>query len=350
MPPATKKVKVSHPIVLGTVSGVPTSPDMKIDVFEAEFHVHSHALKLYSAYFQKFLDPPNKPPRPEAPCGAFKYNWVTVVDEGGSSWYLSDSSAFPDGPPATTDFTGEKTQEMEAFAKLLSAIYGEPYHLRDVDQFAELTNLAEYYLALPAVSRSLDGLFHRCPEFTELVEFESLRLLPLAAKLKHAVLFKDCVLFLAAPYEDPVFDRLEDSELKQIVKVAHQRLVETAERLIWNIFIARHTGEDEDQNDVRKCLDRVFPNLDGWSTGNYGKVDFLRHMEQEPLPHTPELTSSFHEDLYAIVQNNSILVRGIEIKDLDALEDDRQKQNLYSAKIEDKDLPWVVKESSGEQA
>ncbi|CAG8979715.1 hypothetical protein HYALB_00013405 [Hymenoscyphus albidus] len=339
MPPTKKKVKTSHPatikpMVLGSASGIIDPPDMKIKVFEAEFHVHSAMIKLYSGYFRKFLDPSNKPPRPELPQGSFKYEWITVVDEGGAGWCLEDSSAYPNGIPDLSTFTGDKHRQIWAFASLLSAIYGEPYYVNNVARFHVLVDLADYYLALPAVSRSLDGLFHRCPQFTEL----------------HAVLFKDCVIFLAAPYEDPVFDQLEDPELKQTVKMAHQRLVETAERLVWNIFSASHTGQDKEQKEVRKCLDRVFPNLDGWYTRNYGKVDFLRHLEQESLSHTPELTSSFHEDLHSIVQNNSILVRDIEIEDLDSLEDNRHKHNLYSAKIEDKDLPWVSKESSGEQA
>lgn len=69
---------------------------MKIKVFEAEFHVHSQVLKIYSHHFNAFIDHPSKAPRPDVPSGSFKYEWITVVDEEGKSWYSADASEFTD--------------------------------------------------------------------------------------------------------------------------------------------------------------------------------------------------------------------------------------------------------------
>lgn len=55
-------------------------PDVRLNVFGKEFHVHSTVLRLYSAFFRKFLDAPN-PPVPGA--GPYAYEYVTVVDEDG---------------------------------------------------------------------------------------------------------------------------------------------------------------------------------------------------------------------------------------------------------------------------
>lgn len=64
-----------EPIVF-KLAGHP-KPDMRIQAFDAEFHCHSIILKLYSAFFRKFLDSPDK--KNEAFSG-FRYNWVTKVD------------------------------------------------------------------------------------------------------------------------------------------------------------------------------------------------------------------------------------------------------------------------------
>jgi hypothetical protein len=67
-----------------------TSPGLKADVrlrvLDTDLHVHSVILKLYSIFFRKFLDSPDK--EGSFPGSAeFKYEWVTKIDEDGS-WHL----------------------------------------------------------------------------------------------------------------------------------------------------------------------------------------------------------------------------------------------------------------------
>jgi hypothetical protein len=56
-------------------------PDTRLRVFSTDFHVHSSALKLHSAFFRTFLDSPDKA---TATSGSFRYTWFTKVDEDGS--------------------------------------------------------------------------------------------------------------------------------------------------------------------------------------------------------------------------------------------------------------------------
>jgi hypothetical protein len=65
-----------------------TSPglkhDVRLKVFNVDFHVHSVILKLYPGFFRKFLDSPEK----EIPTSdEFTYGWVTQIDEDGS-WHI----------------------------------------------------------------------------------------------------------------------------------------------------------------------------------------------------------------------------------------------------------------------
>jgi len=61
-------------------------PDVRLRVFDDEYHVHSQTLKDCSAYFYKFLDSPEKQGRVSSTF-RFKYEWVTRVDDDGS-WSL----------------------------------------------------------------------------------------------------------------------------------------------------------------------------------------------------------------------------------------------------------------------
>jgi hypothetical protein len=54
------------------------------------------------------------------------------------------------------EFNGNKTKETQAFKNLLHAIYNECYELEDTNQLCLMTKLADYYLALLALSKSLN--------------------------------------------------------------------------------------------------------------------------------------------------------------------------------------------------
>ncbi|KAG4412199.1 hypothetical protein IFR04_014659 [Cadophora malorum] len=127
-PPAAKKQKVSKPIVFATPG---YQPDVRLVVFDQDFHIHSILLKLRSAYFRKYLDSPDKAPKVtntistgatngdrsmsadssrislKGPQGSFKYHWVTEIDgDDKSSWYLT--AAKSDTSSSTSpDFSGD---------------------------------------------------------------------------------------------------------------------------------------------------------------------------------------------------------------------------------------------------
>lgn len=66
-------------------------PDVSLMVFDQDFHVNSVVLKLYSAYFRKFLDSAEK----NGPLsGQFAYKYTTVVDPDGM-WALEPVAKVP---------------------------------------------------------------------------------------------------------------------------------------------------------------------------------------------------------------------------------------------------------------
>jgi hypothetical protein len=91
MAPPTKKAKTSNDdpkLVIFTARGL--NADARLRVFDTGFHVHSVVLKMHSAFFFKFLDSLDKKPTDTVAPGAFKYEWVTKIDEDGS-WFLVDA-------------------------------------------------------------------------------------------------------------------------------------------------------------------------------------------------------------------------------------------------------------------
>lgn len=93
--PPNKKQKTAGPVapppIVFQSPGI--QPDVRLKVFNTEFHVHSTILKLYSAFFRKFLDSPDKAQVTAEPANLsistrmpiaptrFKYEWVTKMDD-----------------------------------------------------------------------------------------------------------------------------------------------------------------------------------------------------------------------------------------------------------------------------
>jgi hypothetical protein len=75
---------------------------------------------------------------------------------------------------------------VEALKKLLQSFYGEPYELKSLNELKSMTQLADYYCALPTLSRSINlPLFRGDINIKEL----SFELIEIAAKLRHPELF-----------------------------------------------------------------------------------------------------------------------------------------------------------------
>ncbi|TVY18351.1 hypothetical protein LARI1_G004430 [Lachnellula arida] len=314
-PPANKKQKTDaaaasppSPIVFQSPG---LQPDVRLVVFDQEFHVHSVVLKLYSAFFRKFLDSPDKA---TAAAGArhsstallesitpskFKYEWVTKFDETVSgedadtndviSWYLVAATGaskvslslschhdcnFPclakeslrrckaaqsQGErlhervltsigQETTDistFKGDKVPELRAFEKLFCAFYIKQYEIEDFNELETITRQADYYCALPMLSRSLDGALWRSEVLVYTIKAEPCRAFTLAAKLRNALLFRESLIWVLGPWGDESWKSLGDPKLKKTARHARYALSHTIEQVQEEIIFQTQNGENE---------------------------------------------------------------------------------------------------------
>ncbi|KAK6583446.1 hypothetical protein PZA11_004522 [Diplocarpon coronariae] len=173
-----------------------TVPDTRLRVLDTEFHVHSAILKMHSAFFYKFLDSPDK--QDIVQVGPFKYEWATRVDPDGD-WGLEVASNIKAGEENLWPLKWPRADETQAFGQILCAFYGVPYELKGVENLETITRLADYYCALPKVSHSIlqPLLAHRVN-----VKDNAVVLIEIASKLRHAILFRECVVFLAGLWDD----------------------------------------------------------------------------------------------------------------------------------------------------
>ncbi|PVH87079.1 hypothetical protein DL98DRAFT_355713, partial [Cadophora sp. DSE1049] len=177
-------------------------PNVRLVVFDQEFHVHSILLKLHSAYFRKFLDSPDKAPK------------VANI--------VPASAAAAGGPmPAETSrislngLSGSfKYHWIKVFETMLSAVYLKPYVIDSCHLFLSLTKLADFYCTLPVVSRTLDIAFHISPKFIQEIPRYRCKIFTAAVKLRNKILFKESLIWVVGPWSEPAYNNLDDARLK----------------------------------------------------------------------------------------------------------------------------------------
>lgn len=102
-----------------------------------------------------------------------------------------------------------------------------------------MTELADYYRALPALSRTLDGALLKSTVFSSHIRFHTVELFSAAAKLRNAFLFRECLIWIVGPNNAPKYTKLGDRQLRLIAKAAHSDLLAEAAALCQKIIRER---------------------------------------------------------------------------------------------------------------
>jgi hypothetical protein len=121
-----------------------------------------------------------------------------------------------------SDFKKDTKGEESAFEKLLRTFYGLPYQIRDNGEFSIMVEMADYYCALPSFSRSLNNALYESPYFVSTIYEYSVTLLPIAAKLRHRILYKECMIYLSG--KEAHFGQIQDVHLKQLVRASYNKI------------------------------------------------------------------------------------------------------------------------------
>ncbi|RDL32968.1 uncharacterized protein BP5553_08407 [Venustampulla echinocandica] len=219
-PPAKKlKMTAQMPIVF-TRHGM--KPDTLLKVFGLEFHVHSVVLKINSKFFHKFMDPDNGVVVVPPASSPFKYEWYTKIDDGDKDWCLSAQSELRDVD--LSGFKGGRLEEESAFYNVICAIFGHPYSIKDATQLTKMTEIADYYICLQALSNSLSTALFNNPGLVKDIPNTACCMLEVAYKLRHEALFKECFIHVLGPWTKPQWRQLADQKLKDMATIADTKI------------------------------------------------------------------------------------------------------------------------------
>ncbi|EPE24701.1 hypothetical protein GLAREA_08554 [Glarea lozoyensis ATCC 20868] len=140
--------------------------DTELQVFNQSFHCHSSVLKKHSEYFARSFDPKFKT-RKDFPQGEeSKYKWITHVDKKEANgrphkqligWSLEWERSVTE-EEKERKFVGDELKNIIAFDILLRSMYSEPLTESCVDFLELAIVLAEFFIAIPCLSRAVESL------------------------------------------------------------------------------------------------------------------------------------------------------------------------------------------------
>ena len=310
--------------------------DVDLEVLGTHMYVHSAMLKLHSVFFYKFLDSADKALAPLTPPNGFRYTWVTSVDIDGT-WALVDhcsqkvglenieiftglSSLKQKSSVGQHEYKGDKNTQINAFHNLLCAIYGERFEFQSIEDLVLVTNLADYYCALPVVSKTIDGALLRRP-----ISFKNDALvgLQVSYKLRHAEILRECVCFLAGNLDLDLDMSSVDSILRSVVDKARQGVYEKLARAHIEVMrlVFNDTSFKKEFNIVHNSgISKREFNLPRYYAKLFEEVKFY---------HQPAM--------WSLMDNNLMLERG-NVTPGEGVFGDK----FLCAVVSDDDLPWDV--------
>ncbi|KAL5314543.1 hypothetical protein ACEPPN_017183 [Leptodophora sp. 'Broadleaf-Isolate-01'] len=324
---------------ISSSSGIPKAfhaPGMKTDVrirvFEREFHVHSVVLRLYSAFFRTFLDSADK--GPVSGEGQFRYDYVSVLDPDGG-WGLEVAKPGMQSPTVLSPLKeGMETSSDEvAFEKLLCAIYHKKYSISGLRELSDMTRLADFYCCLPTFSTSLYSALWHSPLLIAEIPSNCNSTLILAQKLRHPLLFREALVHVVCQWKG--YSRFLEGHYGLVCSVtsAYNRVCERLLASNQELFLAMNLGG---QVRVDICAATNDLEREELPTQN---AHFYRHLYNQWEGEQEEGMQSVMEALRVLLENNLVLERKGGLAG-----EDEYKHGFLCAEISDSELPWNMEE------
>ncbi|EKD18166.1 uncharacterized protein L3040_007660 [Drepanopeziza brunnea f. sp. 'multigermtubi'] len=317
-------------------SGMQT--DVRIRVFEREFHVHSVVLRLYSAFFRTFLDSADKE-ETEAEKGSWRYDYVSVMDPDGG-WGLEAAKKVPHSPSKSSASSNSSPKESMgtsadeiAFEKLLCAMYHKKYSISGLRELSDMTRLADLYCCLPTFSTSLYTALWHSPSLIAEIPANCNSTLLLAQKLRHPLLFREALVHVVSQWKG--YSRFLEGHYSLVCAVtsAYNRVCERLLATNQELFLAMNLG-GQVRTDICAATSDIEREL--LPTQN---AHFYRHLYDQWEGEQEEGMESVMESLSMLLENKLVLERGSTCAG-----EHEFKHGFLCATLEDNELPWNLEE------
>jgi hypothetical protein len=105
-------------------------------------------------------------------------------------------------------------------------MYGRACDIQTPAWLETVFMVADYFLALPVLSNSLDRTLANVPNLSLGIPHAAPNLIKKATKLHHAALFRECLIWIIVPHKNPVFlsmpeDTPDNLKIKQLAEKVH---------------------------------------------------------------------------------------------------------------------------------
>ncbi|KAL2063703.1 hypothetical protein VTL71DRAFT_5508 [Oculimacula yallundae] len=317
-----------------------TAPGMKTDVrirvFDREFHCHSVVLRLYSAFFRTFLDSAEKQSMNGE--SQFRYDYVSVTDPDGG-WGLEAARPGMHSPPLFSPLKDgmEPSNDEVAFEKLLCAMYHKKYTITSLRELSDMTRLADFYCCLPMFSSSLYSALWHSPLLIAEIPSNSNSTLILAQKLRHPLLFREALIHVVCQWKG--YSRFLEGHYGLVCAVtsAYNRVCERLLAANQELFLAMNLG-----GQVREDICAATNDIERSELPSQN-AHFYRHLYNQWEIEQEDGMQSLMESMRALLENNLVLERNLE-RNMGLAGEDGYKHGFLCAEISDSELPWNMEE------
>ncbi|EKD18496.1 hypothetical protein MBM_03489 [Drepanopeziza brunnea f. sp. 'multigermtubi' MB_m1] len=262
----------------------------------------------------------------------FKYEWAAAIDgEENEDWHLVSCQSKENEPDIST-FAGNIDRELGVFSIFLCAIYNKPYSLEGPADLEDLVKMADYYCALPAVSRTLDAAMLR----SQMLAYDLIELpctyLALATTVRSALLFRESLIYAVGPYSSPGYHLIECHKLRKIARHAWAevgaKVAEFTVRMLSQIYSDRRMGSTT-------TSESLLMELEAASSTLASRVNLPMLIRQLGEPKNG-LHDQMREAFYSLLDDKRVLTLTEPVESL--------CDYFLCAEIADEDLPWDINE------
>lgn len=116
--------------------------------------------------------------------------------------------------------------------------------LHFIEDLQTLVELADYYLAMPVVSRTLDHVLLKKGAFCIDVDYNCCQALALATKLRNSILFREALVHVVEASSEEHHQCLEDPKLVKTRRNAHDEIFALVARAQETILSKRCTTDE----------------------------------------------------------------------------------------------------------
>lgn len=235
-----------------------------------------------------------------------------------------------------------KAFEQQAFEKLLCAIYAQPYTISNTSELIKVTGFADYYRALPILSRTLDGALVNSKQINWYIAQDSAMLLETAAKLRNALLFRECLVWVVSPWSkrEDLRRKTSDAKLQKCIITAHRHVGKKVADLQHAItsFMAMYSAHKEFKyiaplHVLRDFIERSTMACYDTSSTSVFLPKYFRLLSESGY------FRWISNPLNEVCVNKLVLSRKTIMAS-----DEGWKDNLFCAEIADEDLQWDIHE------